>query len=90
MIGGLRYMKTDNEKVDIYEGKITIEERLMLLLTGIFCFPVGFALYFYFEGQKDKKYHVHFARIGAWSGFIIVIFIFISVLMFTLANYLQF
>lgn len=83
-------MKKDDGKIDIYEGKITVEERLMLLLTGVFCFPIGFALYFYFEDQKDKKHHMHFARTGAWTGFILVIFLLISALMFTLANYLQF
>lgn len=83
-------MKKEKEVVDIYEGKISVEERLMLLLTGIFCFPVGFALFFNFENKKDYKYHAQFARTGAWTGVVIVMLIILSVLMFALANYLQF
>ncbi len=80
--------KKDDEKevVDIYEGKISVEERLILLLTGIFCFPVGFALYFYFENKKDYKYHAQFARTGSWTGFVFIILILISALLFTLAG----
>lgn len=83
-------MKKENEEIDIYEGMISVEERLMLLLTGVLCFPVGFALYFYFKDQKNKKYHMYFARTGAWTGFVCVMVILISVLMFTLASYIQF
>ena len=78
--------KKDNESVDIYEGKISVEDRLMLLLTGIFCFPVGFALFFYFADKKERKYHAHFARTGSWTGFIVFLFILLSVLLFTLAG----
>ena len=41
--------KDDSVTVDIYEGKITMEDRLILLLTGFLCWPIGFALYFYFK-----------------------------------------
>lgn len=55
--------KKENESVDIYEGKISVEERLILLLTGIFCFPVGFALYFYFKDRRDGKYQIGRAHV---------------------------
>lgn len=82
--------KNDNSVIDIYEGKISVEERLMLLLTGVLCFPVGFALYFYFKDKNNYKYHVHFARVGSWTGFVCFLLILISLLMFTLAKCLQF
>lgn len=82
--------KKEIESVDIYEGKISVEERLILLLTGIFCFPVGFALYFYFKDKRDGKYHMHFARVGSWAGVIFVLILLISAGMFALANLLQF
>lgn len=82
--------KNDNKMLDIYEGKISVEDRIMLLLTGLLCFPVGFALYFYFSDRKDGKYHAQFARTGAWTGFVLVMLVFISALVFALANYLQF
>ncbi len=78
--------KDQNEVVDIFEGKITVEERLMLLLTGIFCFPVGFALYFYFEKKKDFVYHCQFAKTGAWYGFGMFLLLLISILLFALAG----
>lgn len=82
--------KKENEVVDFYEGKISVEDRLILLLTGVFCFPVGFALYFYFKDKKEYKYHAHFARIGSWTGITFILLIVISAFMFSLANYLQF
>lgn len=82
--------KNEKKAYDAYEGKITIEERLMLLFAGIFCFPVGFALYFYFDGKKNHECHVHFVRVGAWTGFVITITLLIASLVFCLAGYLQF
>lgn len=78
--------KKEKDTVDIYEGKISVEDRLMLLLTGVFCFPVGFGLFFYFEDKKDYKYHAHFARTGAWTGFVIFLSMLLSVFLFTLAG----
>lgn len=78
--------KKENEVVDFYEGKISVEDRLILLLTGVCFFPVGFALFFYFEDKKDRKYHAHFAKTGAWTGFIIFLFVLLSAFLFTLAG----
>ena len=77
--------KKDYEVVDIYEGKISMEDRLMLLLTGVFCFPVAFALFFYFENKQEFKYHAHFARIGGWTGFMLLLLILAFCLLFNLA-----
>ena len=82
--------KNDNVVVDVYEGKISMEERLMLLLTGISCYPVGIALYFYFKDKTNGKYHAYFSRIGAWTGFVLFLLILISLLMFVLATCLHF
>lgn len=83
-------MKREKEEINDCEQALSVEERLMLLLTGVLCFPVGFALYFYFKEQKSKKYHMYFAKTGAWTGVVLVMLILISLLMFTLANYIQF
>ncbi len=82
--------KNDNEVADFYAGKISIEERLMLLLTGIVSFPVGFALYFYFKDKDNYKYHTYFARIGAWTGIVICLMLIITSFMIMLASYLTF
>lgn len=59
---------------DIYAGKISLEDRIILLLVGIFCFPVGVVLYFYFK-DKGKDYHVKFARIGFYTGMVFALVI---------------
>ncbi|MDD5888173.1 MAG: hypothetical protein PUC82_01650 [bacterium] len=82
--------KDDSVTVDIYEGKIAMEDRLILLLTGFLCWPIGFALYFYFKDKSNLKYHAYFSRISAWAGFIFFLVIIISLLMFALASCLAF
>lgn len=82
--------KNENELIDVHEGEIPVEERLMLLLAGIFSFPIGFALYFYFKNKNNSEEYVHFARIGAWAGVVFILLILISILMFALASCLQF
>ena len=82
--------KDDSVTVDIYEGKRTMEDRLILLLTGFLCWPIGFALYFYFKDNSNLNYHAYFSRISAWAGFIFFLVIIISLLMFALASCLAF
>ena len=48
-------MEKEKEVKDIYEGKISVEDRVLLLICGIFCFPVGIALYYYFLDKKEKS-----------------------------------
>ena len=53
---------------DFYEGKISKKDRALLLVIGIFNFPIGFALYFFFNEKKDSEYHAKFAYEGAMAG----------------------
>lgn len=53
---------------DFYEGKISKKDRVLLLVTGIFSFPVGFALYFFFNEKKEREYYAKFAYEGAMAG----------------------
>lgn len=74
-----------NKEKDIYAGKIEIEDRILLLLSGIFCFPVGIALYYYFLDKK-KEYHAKFAKSGSIVGLGITLFLLILGLLLLLSN----
>ncbi len=76
-----------NKEKDIYAGKIEIEDRILLLLSGIFCFPVGIALYYYFLDKK-KEYHAKFAKSGSIVGLGITLFFLILGLLLLLSNVL--
>lgn len=52
---------------DIYAGKIELEDRLLLLICGVCCFPIGIALYYFFKDKK-KEYYAKFAKMGATAG----------------------
>lgn len=56
------------------------EERTLLLLSGIFNFPIGFTLYFYFKDKKGKEDYAKFARMGGYLGLFLLIFIVVSLL----------
>lgn len=67
-------MEKEKEVKDIYEGKISVEDRVLLLICGIFCFPVGIALYYYFLDKKGKEYHAKFVKMGVTVGLSIIVF----------------
>lgn len=46
----------------------TPEDRALLLICGICCFPLGFALYFYYKDRKDRSEFAKFARMGGYVG----------------------
>lgn len=73
---------------DIYAGKIDIEDRILLLICGIFCFPVGIALYYFFLDKKNKEYHAQFAKSGAIAGLSIVLFFLLLGLLLGLSHLL--
>lgn len=56
------------------------EDRTLLLLSGIFNFPIGFVLYFYFKDKKGKEDYAKFARMGGYLGLFLLIFIIVSLL----------
>ena len=73
---------------DIYAGKISKEERVLLIFAGLFNFPIGIALYFFFKDKKDKEYYAKFAMFGVKAGTtltaILFFGIFISYLLYIL------
>ena len=73
---------------DIYAGKISKEDRALLILAGLFNFPIGIALYFFFKDKKDKEYYAKFAMFGVKGGAtltaILFFGIFISYLLYIL------
>lgn len=75
-------MKKDKDlNKDYYEGKISKKDRILLLTIGIFNFPVGLALYFFFNEKKDKEYYSKFAYEGAIAGiYLTVLFILTAII----------
>ena len=70
---------------DIYAGKISKEDRALLILAGLFNFPIGIALYFFFKDKKDKEYYAMFGVKGGAALTAILFFgIFISYLLYIL------
>lgn len=67
-----------NEKKEIFD--VSMEDRALLLLTGIVSFPVGFALYFYFKEKGAKNDYIKFSRMGAYVGMFMFIFILLALL----------
>lgn len=70
--------------------KLSLEERKLLLLIGFFNFPVGFALYFYYNDKKDKEWYADFARKGAYIGLFTFFFIAILIAMAFICCYLNY
>lgn len=80
--------KEIKDENDIYAGKISKEDRALLILAGLFNFPIGIALYFFFKDKKDKEYYAKFAMFGVKGGAaltaILFFGIFISYLLYIL------
>lgn len=72
---------------DIYAGKIDLEDRLLLLICGICFFPVGIALYYFFQDKK-KEYYAKFAKMGAIAGMIIALILLLLGLLFGISSLL--
>lgn len=79
----MKDVKSEN-KQDFYAGKISVEDRLLLLFSGMFCFPVGIALYYFFLEKKGKEYHAKFAKMGSTAGMIITFIILLTLLVWTI------
>lgn len=79
-------MSKEVKKKDFYDGKISLEDRVIILFTSILCFPVGFVLYYYFKDKKEE-YHANFAKTGALCGSCITIFfILLAIFLLLYAN----
>ena len=73
---------------DVYAGKIDIEDRILLFICGIFFFPAGIALYYFFLDKKNKEYHAQFAKSGAIVGLGITFFFLLLGLLLCLSQLL--